>query len=147
MPTKKTANTNLESNKKKKDTFTDHANLPVQPTKQTSLPPTTTAQEDIVTGLQSVVNLIWENTQSAIAKFVVYLVNVCIALIVIAVVIQMVRDFAVSVNQMALIGLCFTFFNFEIGLIVGFYFSRTNNTNTGGVGPKPTNDLGQEIPR
>lgn len=78
------------------------------------LPPTTTAQEDVVTAGQRRINMIWEVTQSVIA------VMITGAIIYAAV---------ARIESAALSNAFF--------LIVGFYFSRTNHQSIGGVGPQP----------
>ncbi len=81
----------------------------------TSLPATTTFQQDLTTAGQRRVNLIWEYTQAIIAGAVTlaYIVS------------QLMR-----IDSAGLANACF--------LIVGFYFSRTNHSAIGGVGHKPT---------
>ena len=91
------------------------------PLPQQSLPPKTTEQEDITTAGQRKVNLIWEYTQSCIAVLVV------------------ISTMAVGVK------LGFdgkgeslpTILSTGFGMVVGFYFSRTNHAAIGGIGPKP----------
>jgi len=78
-----------------------------------SLPPETTAQEDIVTLGQRRVNLIWESTQAVIA--------LCVTAALVY----------VSVKGIDSEELKNAFF-----LIIGFYFSRTNHSAIGGVGKK-----------
>jgi hypothetical protein len=100
-----------------------------------SKPPDTTAQEDLTTAGQRAINLIWENTQARIALFVVaagMLVNMAVVLILIL----LIRD--VTVEQVALISLCLQFINLTCGIVIGFYFSRTNHAAIGGIGSKPT---------
>lgn len=79
-----------------------------------SLPPTTTAQEDITTAGQRRVNLIWEFTQAAIA------IGVTGAFVYAE----------ISKIDSSAIKMAFT-------LVVGFYFSRTNHSAIGGVGKQP----------
>ena len=81
---------------------------------EVNLPPTTTAQEDVVTSGQRRINLIWEVTQAVIA------VSITLAIIY------------TSINKVSSQELTNAFF-----LIVGFYFSRTNHQAIGGVGAKP----------
>lgn len=98
------------------------------------MPPDTTAQQDITTAGQRTINLIWENTQARIAWFVIVagmLVNSAVVLILVVV----HRD--ITVVQVAIISLCLQFVNLTCGIVIGFYFSRTNHTNIGGIGPKP----------
>jgi hypothetical protein len=83
------------------------------PTVHRSLAPDTTAQQDMVTAGQRRVNMIWETTQASIAVVIVG---------------AMVYCEVHGINSDKITNACF--------LIVGFYFSRTNHTATGGVGPK-----------
>lgn len=84
------------------------------PTTKLSLPPDTTAEEDITTAGQRKVNLIWEATQATIA-----------ILITLAMIYSEVQKFDSVAIRMG------------FSLIVGFYFSRTNHQAIGGVGKKP----------
>lgn len=96
------------------------------------LPAKTTNQEDIAKAGQRVVNLMWEKTQSTIALTVIFVglgVNGLEALIMIF----LTRE--LSSNQIAIISICLQFINITTGIVIGFYFSRTNHTNVGGVGP------------
>lgn len=97
-------------------------------------PPDTTHQEDLTTAGQRAINLIWENTQARIALFVVVLgmiVNSAVVLLLILI----IRD--ITVVQVALISLCLQFVNLTCGIVIGFYFSRTNHAAIGGMGAKP----------
>lgn len=99
-----------------------------------SMPPDTTAQEDLTTAGQRTINLIWENTQSRIALFVVIagmLVNSAVVLVLI------LLNREINVVQVALISLCLQFVNLTCGIVIGFYFSRTNHAAIGGMGAKP----------
>lgn len=78
-----------------------------------SLKPTTTEEQDTVTAGQRRINIIWETTQAAIA------IAVTAALIYVS-----VKDISGEELKNA-------FF-----LIIGFYFSRTNHSNVGGIGHK-----------
>lgn len=89
-----------------------------------SLPPSTTAQQDLTTASQRKVNLIWEYTQSAVAVMVVS-ANIAVWL----------RASFTSSQTPIPEGLSNALF-----LIVGFYFSRTNHAAIGGIGPKPQQD-------
>jgi hypothetical protein len=86
-----------------------------------SLPPTTTAQQDITTAGQRKINLIWEYTQAIIAIFVV----------VSTLGTAMYMEIAGKVEQIP------TIFSTAFGMIVGFYFARTNHQAIGGIGKKP----------
>jgi hypothetical protein len=86
---------------------------------QPSLPPDTTAQQDMTTAGQRRVNLIWEYTQSVIA-LMVFGAGVFAALW------GMIHNTEVSAF---LAGIC--------GTVTGFYFGRTNHEKIGGIGSKP----------
>jgi len=86
---------------------------------QDSVAPNTTLQEDLVTAGQRKINLIWEYTQSFIAISVVITT-------MIAGIVSMVYDIQIP-----------TVISIAFGMITGFYFSRTNHSAIGGVGPKP----------
>lgn len=105
-----------------------------EPTPQLPVAPKTTEQEDLTTAGQRNINLIWETTQSKIALLVVG-VGVILNAILVIVIVMFNKD--VSVNQLALISICLQFINLTVGIVIGFYFSRTNHTAIGGVGKKP----------
>jgi hypothetical protein len=92
-------------------------------TPPSSLPPTTTAQQDITHEGQRKINLIWEVTQAIIA-IVVVLCNMAMFMMV---------GYQVSLGKTVSMpeGLTSAMF-----LIIGFYFSRTNHSAIGGVGNK-----------
>lgn len=79
-----------------------------------SLTPTTTAQQDMVTAGQRKINLIWEFTQAAVSIIITMAVVYCEV---------------AKIDSSTIRGAFF--------LIIGFYFSRTNHTQIGGVGDKP----------
>lgn len=99
-----------------------------------TLSPTTTEQEDKVAEGQRAINLIWENTQSRIALFVV-LMGVLLNTVVVLLIILFNRE--ATVTQLSLISICLQFINLTVGIVIGFYFSRTNHAATGGTGKKP----------
>lgn len=111
--------------------------VPIQKSEGLTLPPTTTEQDDMVTAGQRNINLIWETTQSRIALLVVFAGVLLNSIIVILVVFL---DHQVDVTQMALISICLQFMNLTVGVVIGFYFSRTNHSASGGVGPKPVQE-------
>lgn len=100
-----------------------------------TLPPKTTEQEDIVTAGQRHINRIWEVTQSVIALLVV-ISGVFVNSILITLV--MTKDVEITSSQLSLISISLQFINLTTGIIIGFYFSRTNHSAQGGVGTKPT---------
>ena len=88
---------------------------------QMSVPPTTTAEEDITTAGQRKVNLIWEYTQACIA------ISVVIANLVVGVhtgLSQKPSEVPPMLTN-------------SLFLVIGFYFSRTNHQAIGGIGRKP----------
>lgn len=87
----------------------------------TTLAPTTTEQEDVVTFGQRVVNLIWEATQAIIALTVVGF--------------TMTKAFSLEQGQDIP-----TIMAVAFGTIVGFYFARTNHQSIGGIGKKANAD-------
>lgn len=84
----------------------------------TTLSPTTTEQEDVVTAGQRLVNILWESTQSFIAAFVVIL--------------TMLKAYQLHQGQDIP-----TIMAVAFGTIVGFYFGRVNHSAQGGIGKKP----------
>lgn len=112
-----------QTNKTKKVILPVAADVPVEITKALPVPPTTTEQEDIASQEERAalhrmrdgqrrISLIWEVTQAIIA------VMITMAVVYIAV--------TGKVSEV----LTNSFF-----LIIGFYFSRTNHTKVGGIGP------------
>lgn len=99
----------------------------------TTLSPTTTEEEDTVTAGQRKISEIWEKTQSWIALMVVS-AGVLINSVIVTAVIFFNRE--TSVTQLALISISLQFINLTCGIVIGFYFSRTNHAAKGGVGPK-----------
>lgn len=93
---------------------------------QAPLAPTTTGEQDRMTAGQRRVNLIWEGTQASIALAVV--VVTLFADTKVALGVQ-----EITTNQLAAL----MQLNVMMGLVVGFYFSRTNHTAIGGLGSKP----------
>jgi hypothetical protein len=90
-----------------------------------SMPATTTFQADLTTEGQRRINLIWEYTQAVIAVVVV-LANMAVGVyqgLVPYTGLGARMEFPVILSS-------------SLFLIVGFYFSRTNHSAIGGVGPK-----------
>lgn len=77
------------------------------------LPPDTTEQADLVVAGQRRINIIWEVTQAIIAVGVTGSIVYC----------------AIAAKMSAELSNAFF-------LVIGFYFSRTNHVNIGGIGPK-----------
>jgi len=88
------------------------------------LTPTTTFQQDLTTAGQRKVNLIWEYTQAFVA-IVVVLANIIVA----------VYNAVNSTGNEHPDILTSSLF-----LIIGFYFSRTNHAQIGGIGEKPSQE-------
>jgi len=101
------------------------------------LAPTTTEQEDIVTEGQRAINLMWESTQSKIALLVV---QVGMAMNGFVVVVLICLSFfggkPIDVATVAIITGSIAAINLTSGIIIGFYFSRTNHSAIGGTGKK-----------
>lgn len=79
--------------------------------------PTTTAEEDLVTAGQRNINRVWEYTQSAISLIVV---------------ITTATGVLAGRFQLTTSPLPAEWWTI-VGLVIGFYFSRSNHTRTGGV--------------
>lgn len=97
-------------------------------------PPETTEEEDRSTLGQRNINLIWETTQSQIAKMAVY---VGISINVIIPVFMLFIRGELEVARIAIVGSCLNTVSTTVGIIIGFYFSRTNHSAIGGTGKKP----------
>lgn len=95
---------------------------------------TESSHVDKVTEGQRKINLIWETTQARIALMVVA-VGVIINSAVVVTIIFFNRE--VTVTQLSLISICLQFINLTVGIVIGFYFSRTNHVAIGGIGDKP----------
>ncbi len=91
------------------------------PPHEARLPSVTTAEQDRTTFGQRRINLIWEGTQAFIAMAVV------LANMIVGTYQGLVNDGAHREYPIILSSSLF--------LVVGFYFSRTNHTKTGGIGP------------
>lgn len=92
-----------------------------------SKPPTTTEEEQRVTQGQRTINKLWEITQAVIAIEVTTATIVACLLLIF----KSASDITVILGALQLLSnACF--------LIVGFYFSRTNHTKTGGVASDQT---------
>ena len=78
-----------------------------------------TEQQEVGAGHRKV-NLIWERTQAAIALVVVFSTMGVASIMV----------FMGKMDQLP------TIFSTAFGMVVGFYFGRTNHSLTGGSGPK-----------
>lgn len=105
--------------------------IPINRPPDKVLPATTTHEQNLVTQGQRTINELWEGTQSFIAKaVVVFTVLVNGALSVILVITK------TDATASQVIGL--SFLNMICGIVISFYFSRTNHAQIGGIGAKPT---------
>lgn len=95
--------------------------------------PTTTQEEQAVTAGQREVNMMWERTQSLIARVTVFSSIVLDG----ALCVSVIFNSELTPNQLSLINLCLQPINLITGIVIGFYFSRTNHTAIGGTGHKP----------
>jgi hypothetical protein len=98
-----------------------------------SLPARTTFQEDLTYAGQRNINVIWETTQGKIALYVILGTMVIDGLAVLI-------SIATGHEMSAAVALALGFVNSLATGVVSFYFSRTNHTQTGGVGAKPVGD-------
>lgn len=99
-----------------------------------TLAPNTTEEDDRQTLGQRNINLIWETTQAKIATFAVFVgisVNVVIPIMMVFI------GGEVNVARIAVVSSCLSTISTTVGIIIGFYFSRTNHSATGGTGAKP----------
>ena len=97
------------------------------PSMQPSRPPTTTLEEDIRTAAQRDLNMTWENTQALISKIVVgtTCAGVIISLAARAFWPEVVIAFPAEWWAI-------------VGLVIGFYFGRTNHARTTAVAVRGT---------
>lgn len=100
----------------------------------TTLPPTTTEEQDTVSEGQRIINALWEGTQSRIAQVSVF-GGVLVNAVLIVSIIFFGRE--MSVTQLSVVTICLQFINMTAGIVIGFYFSRTNHSARGGVGERP----------
>jgi hypothetical protein len=97
------------------------------------LSPNTTLEEDTVTAGQRRINLIWETTQSQIAKVSIY-TGLFTNMIVIILLIVFHKE--ISTTMIVVVMASLASMNGTMGIIIGFYFSRTNHSSIGGTGKK-----------
>lgn len=97
------------------------------------LRPDTTVQEDMVVAGQRKINLIWETTQSKIAYISIVSSQAINALIICA---FLFKKEHTSPEVIAVITASVAAMNLTVGIIIGFYFSRTNHSAIGGIGKK-----------
>jgi hypothetical protein len=105
-----------------------------------SMPPTTTLQQDKVTEAQRGTNLMWETTQKSIALWIVvggFVINSMVVIVMLYVIlVKLTKNIAVTTLEFALLTTALSQVGTSAALVVGFYFSRTNHSATGGIGPK-----------
>jgi cobalamin synthase len=105
----------------------------MEDTPHPSLPPTTTAQQDLTKAGQRQINLIWENTQMRVALSVIWT-----ALLVAAILATMGKFLGSPDLQLAAVVFVFGVAN----LVTGFYFGRTNHQRSGGIDGDKAGDRG-----
>jgi hypothetical protein len=98
-----------------------------------TLAPKTTEEEDIVTAGQRKINLIWETTQSKIALISVISSQTVNIVVIVAL---LFKTGKIASETIAVITASIAAMNLTVGIIIGFYFSRTNHSAIGGVGKK-----------
>lgn len=107
----------------------DAANIRPSRSASQSMPPTTTAEQDLRTKGQRDVNMRWENTQAILALFVVAIASLVSATVVIIAVFYRVSGVSPLLDSMALAA--FTMLASQAALVSGFYFGRTNHARIG----------------
>lgn len=95
--------------------------------------PETTEEEDRVALGQRNINLIWEKTQSKIALISIMSSQ---AVSIAVIIILLFKKGDTKSDVIAVITACIAAMNLTVGIIIGFYFSRTNHSAIGGVGKK-----------
>lgn len=95
------------------------------------LPPTTTAEQNLRTAGQREVNMIWEKTQSLIARFLVF-ATVLYSFVLLAILVFVPAVDPQVLSAMAATGVLGNAFF----LVIGFYFGRTNHARIGDEVPK-----------
>lgn len=93
-----------------------------------NIAPTTTAADDLVKAGQRRINLIWEYCQALIAISVTFSTVYVLAMASLSP--ELNTNQQIAINQLMVMET----------LILSFYFSRTNHSNTGGVGVKTENE-------
>lgn len=95
--------------------------------------PETTEEEDRVALGQRDINKIWETTQAKIA--LISIISSQLASITVIMVL-LFKEGDTKSDVIAVITACIAAMNLTVGIIIGFYFSRTNHSAIGGVGRK-----------
>lgn len=130
--------------KKKKITLPVQADVSVQLSQAMSLPPNTTLEQDKVVAGQRGISLMWETTQMRIALWVViggFIVNAAVVVIMLIVIItKLMNEVTVTTLEFALLMTALGGLTQTSGIVIGFYFSRTNHAAIGGIGEKATDN-------
>ena len=98
-----------------------------------SVPAKTTYQEDLTTAGQRTVNLIWETTQGRIALYVIVGAMLIDGIAILA-------ALATGREMTAAVALALGVVSSLASGVTSFYFSRTNHTQIGGTGAKPSEE-------
>lgn len=97
------------------------------------LSPHTSEEDERVSLGQRNINLIWETTQSKIALISVISSQ---AVNIIVILSLLFKEGDTKSDVIAVITASIAAMNLTVGIIIGFYFSRTNHSAIGGVGRK-----------
>lgn len=108
---------------------------------ETFAPPTSTLEDSKVVEAQRETSRMWETTQMKIAIWAViggFVVNALVTTVMLVVVLaKIARAESVSSLEFAILMTVLGNISGTSGIIIGFYFSRTNHTKVGGTGYKP----------
>lgn len=106
---------------------------------KTVMAPNTTEEEETVTAGQRVINLMWETTQKRIALLVIqFTLSVNTFVIVVLICLSFFSNKEINTATVAIITGSIGAINLTCGIVIGFYFSRTNHSQIGGTGRKAT---------
>lgn len=129
---------------KKKIILPVAADMPVDISQALPMPPTTTLEQDKVVEGQRGISLMWETTQMKIALWVViggFIVNAAVVVIMLTVIIaKLINEVTVTTLEFALLMTSLGGLTQTSGIVIGFYFSRTNHSAIGGIGEKATDN-------
>lgn len=107
---------------------------------QQILAPSTTEEEDRVALGQRNINLIWEKTQARIAMISVVISQLVNFVVIVS---MLFKTSTPDPARIAVITASVAAMNLTVGIIIGFYFSRTNHSAIGGTGKKaPSSNQG-----
>lgn len=117
------------------------AKVPARLASETFAPPTSTQEDSKVVEAQRETSRMWETTQMKIALWAVvggFVVNALVTTVMLVVVLnKLFKSEAVSNLEFAILMTVLGNISGTSGIIIGFYFSRTNHTKVGGPGYKP----------